>query len=94
MAMKKFVFFFYSKGDEAPCLQTAMVRLDGLWAPDGAVGVPVQCRGVGPHGLPTQMISWFCDFTESSFLSEAEIPPCSRTSPVLQELLWISWDPK
>ena len=35
----------------APSLQTAEVRLDGLWAPDGAVGVPVQCRGAGPDGL-------------------------------------------
>ena len=29
---------------EAPSLETAKVRLEGLWAPDGAVGVPVQCR--------------------------------------------------
>ena len=32
----------------------------GLWAPDGAIGVPVHCRGVGLHGsLPAQLILWF-----------------------------------
>ena len=46
------------RGDGAPSLQTAKVRLDR--APDGTVGVPVHCRGVGlddlKGSLPTQMI--------------------------------------
>jgi len=35
----------------APSLETAKVRLKGLCAPDGAVGVTVHFRGVGPRGL-------------------------------------------
>jgi len=35
----------------APSLQTAKVRQDGAVSADVAVGVPVQCRGVGPDGL-------------------------------------------
>jgi len=35
----------------APSLHTFRVRLEGLWAPDVAVGVPVYCRGVGLGGL-------------------------------------------
>ena len=31
-----------------PILGDTQVRLGGLWAPDGAVGVPVHCRRVGP----------------------------------------------
>ena len=34
---------------DALSLETPKVRLDG--APDGAVGVPVHCRGVGSDGL-------------------------------------------
>jgi len=32
-------------------LEAFKVRLDGALSADGAVGVPVQCRGVGPDGL-------------------------------------------
>jgi len=39
------------RGGGAPSLETPKVRLDGLWAPDGVVGVPLCCRGVGPDGL-------------------------------------------
>ena len=39
------------RGGHAPSLQTAKVKLDGAVSTDGAVGVPVQCRGVGPDGL-------------------------------------------
>ena len=39
-------------------MQTPKVRLDGALSTDGAVGVPVHCRGFGPDGLegslPTQ----------------------------------------
>ena len=53
---------FGSKGSEAPAqaaqrsggapsLETPTVRLDGAVSTDGAVSVPVQCRGVGPGGL-------------------------------------------
>ena len=35
---------------DAPSLETAKVRLEGLWAADGAVGVPVRWRAVGPRG--------------------------------------------
>ena len=41
-------------------LEAFKVRLDGALSADGAVGVTVQCRGVGPDGLcrslPTQTI--------------------------------------
>ena len=51
---------------DAPSLQTPKVRLDGLWAPAGAVGVPVHCREVGLSGLyrsfPTQTILWSWQF--------------------------------
>lgn len=30
-----------------------------LWAPDWAVDSPINCRGVGPDGLPTQTVLWF-----------------------------------
>ena len=36
---------------DAPSLETAKFRLEGLWAPDRAVGVPVHCRTVGSDGL-------------------------------------------
>jgi len=35
------------RGSGAPSLQTAKVRLDRALSTDGAVGVPVQWRGVG-----------------------------------------------
>ena len=35
----------------APSLETFQVRLDEALSTDGAVGVPVHCRGVGPDGL-------------------------------------------
>ena len=48
---------------DIPSLKTFRGRLDGLWAPDGAVGIPVRCRGVGPddlwQSLPTQTVLWF-----------------------------------
>ena len=31
--------------------ETPKVRLDGALSSDGAVGVSVHCRGVGPDGL-------------------------------------------
>jgi len=34
------------RGGGAPSLQTAKVRLDGAVSTDGAVGVPVHCRGL------------------------------------------------
>ena len=34
------------RGGHAPSLQTAKVKLDGAVSTDGAVGVPVQCRGL------------------------------------------------
>lgn len=41
-------------------LETPKVRLGGLCVHDEAVGVPVQCGGMGPDGLeeflPTQRI--------------------------------------
>ena len=47
------------RGGGAPSVQTAKVRGWALSA-DGAVGVPVHCRAVGPDGLegslPTQTI--------------------------------------
>lgn len=39
------------RGGGSPTLETSKVRLEGLSAPDVAVGVPVHCRGVGPDGL-------------------------------------------
>jgi len=36
---------------DAPSLQTATVRLEGLWAPDGTVSVPIHCRRISPDGL-------------------------------------------
>ena len=43
-------------------LGTPKVRLDGLWAPDGAVGVPVHCRGADQMAFkgPFQL-KQFCD---------------------------------
>jgi len=32
-------------------LETLKIRLEGLWAPDGAAGVPAHCWGVGLDGL-------------------------------------------
>ena len=49
-------------GGGAPSLQTAKVRLDGAVSTDGAVGVPVHCKGLewmafeGPFQL-----RWFYD---------------------------------
>ena len=34
------------RGGGAPSLQTAKVRLDGTVSTDGAVGVPMHCRGL------------------------------------------------
>ena len=46
----------------APSLQTLQARLDGALSTRSAVGVPVQCRAVGPDGLegslPAQTILW------------------------------------
>ena len=36
---------------DAPSLETFKASLDGTEHPDVAVGVPVQCRGVGLEGL-------------------------------------------
>ena len=36
---------------DAPSLETFKTSLDGTEHPDVAVGVPVQCRGVGLEGL-------------------------------------------
>ena len=43
------------RGGGASSLQTAKVRLDGALSADGAVGVPVQCRGWTrwPLGVPS-----------------------------------------
>ena len=35
----------------APTLEVLMVRLDRALSTDGAVGVPVRCRRVGPNGF-------------------------------------------
>ena len=47
---------------KAPSLETFKVRLEWLWAPDGDVGVPVQCRGVGlkwPLRIPSNSKDFF-----------------------------------
>lgn len=35
----------------SPSLQTPKVGLNGFWDPNGAVGVHIHCRGLGPDGL-------------------------------------------
>jgi len=60
-----------------PSLEALKVRLDGALNTDGAVGVPVYCRGVGLDGvwgaLPTQMIMWLYDTMKSKKTNKMEI---------------------
>ena len=42
---------FHQRGGGAPSLETPKVRLDGALSADGAVGVPVYCKGAGSDGL-------------------------------------------
>lgn len=53
---------------DALSLEAFLVRLEGLWAPDEAVGVPVQCTTDGPDGLKWFLkFKWFYDSVELLF---------------------------
>jgi len=54
------LFFLHSlaKGDRCRHSRSGWT---GLWAPDGAVGVPDHCRGVGPDGLQGSLPTQFYD---------------------------------
>jgi len=60
------------RGAGAPSLETPKVRLDGLWAPDQGVGVPVHCRGVGPEGI------WNVLFNSNDFMIAYEVQKNSQ----------------
>jgi len=53
---------------EGPSLETFKVRLDGLWAPDGALGIPVDCRELEGtlYGHLVQL-KQFCDYQYLGF---------------------------
>ena len=71
------------RGGGAPSLQTAKVRLDGAVSTDGAVGIPVHCRGLDWMAFkdPFQL-RWFCDNEMAAHHRDATSIPC--THPALQ----------